>query len=52
MAVRTRFSASVIASVLIPGSFGVFSAASKIGRVLEETANAVVLGDVVLAFGR
>ncbi len=33
-----------------PGQFGVFSSSSKIGRVLEETASALVLGDEVLLF--
>lgn len=35
-----------------PDQFGVFNPRSKIGRILEETADAVVLGDAVLTFAR
>lgn len=33
-----------------PGQFGVFTPGSKIGRVLSETASALVLGDAVLTW--
>ncbi|HEU4904868.1 MAG TPA: hypothetical protein VFT19_01985 [Solirubrobacterales bacterium] len=33
-----------------PDQFGVFSPDSKIGRVLKETADALILGDAVLAY--